>query len=287
VTTLEEGVGPDAEGTGGGQTRTEEASPQAPRGWRAAAPDLPGLVRRNWIFAVALGVAVLPRLVAIIAFQPAVLFRLDTYDYLWGAVHLSPNVVNPSGYSVFLWLLRPFHSLVLVAALQHLIGLGIATMVYALARRYGLPDWGATLAAAPVLFDPAQILVEQFVMADLLAIALIAGAFTILLLRRPPSLQRVITAGLTRPPASRAAPAGMPPRCGFARRRFPRRPGRRLLRASSLLIFPRHHRNVAEHCHDKSSLPAGRGPGPGMSRAIPPHRCRDHAPSRKSRTRCR
>jgi hypothetical protein len=196
VTALEEGVGPDAEGTGGGQTRTEEASPQAGRGWRAAASDLPGLVRRHWIFSIALGVAVLPRVIAMIGFQPAVLFRLDTYDYLWGAVHLSPNVVNPSGYSVFLWLLRPFHSLVLVAALQHLIGLGIAAMVYALVRRCGLPDWGATLAAAPVLFDPAQILAEQFVMADLLAMALMVGAFTVVLLRRPPSLRRVIVAGL-------------------------------------------------------------------------------------------
>ncbi len=155
-----------------------------------------GLVRRHWIFSAALGVAVLPRLVAMIGFQPAVLFRLDTYDYLWGAVHLSPNVVNPSGYSVFLWLLRPFHSLVLVAAVQHLVGLGLATMVYALARHYGLPDWGATLAAAPVLFDPAQILIEQLVMADLLAMALLVGAFTVLLLRKPPSLRRVIVAGL-------------------------------------------------------------------------------------------
>jgi len=196
VTALEEGAGPDADGTGGGQTHTEEASPQAGRGWRVVAPDLPGLVRRHWIFSAALGLAVLPRLVAMIGFQPAVLFRLDTYDYLWGAVHLSPNVVNPSGYSVFLWLLRPFHSLVLVAALQHLVGLGIATMVYVLTRRYGLPDWGATLTAAPVLFDPAQILAEQFVMADLLAMALMVGAFTLLLLRRPPSLWRVIVAGL-------------------------------------------------------------------------------------------
>jgi hypothetical protein len=196
VTALEEGAGPDAEGTGCAQTRTEEVSPQAGHGWRAAAADLPGLVRRHWIFSVALGLAVLPRLVAIIGFQPAVLFRLDTYDYLWGAVHLSPNVVNPSGYSVFLWLLRPFHSLVLVAALQHLAGLCIATMVYVLTRRYGLPDWGATLTAAPVLFDPAQILAEELVMADLLAMALMVGAFTVLLLRRPPSLRRVIVAGL-------------------------------------------------------------------------------------------
>ena len=84
----------------------------------------------------------------------------------------------------------------LVVALQHLLGLGIATLVYALVRRYGLPDWGATLAAAPVLFDPAQILVEQFVMADLLAMVLMVGAFGILLLRRPPSMWQVVTAGL-------------------------------------------------------------------------------------------
>jgi hypothetical protein len=146
------------------------------------------LVRQHWIFASALAVAVLPRLVAMLGFRPAYLFQLDTYDYLWGAVHVSPNVVNASGYLLFLWLLRPFHSLVFVAFLQHLLGLGIATMVYALVRRYGLPAWGATLAAAPVLFDPAQILVEQFVMADLLAMALLVGAFAILLLRSPPSM---------------------------------------------------------------------------------------------------
>jgi len=154
------------------------------------------LVRRHWIFASALAVAALPRLVAMLGYRPAYLFQLDTYDYLWGAVHVSPNVVNPSGYSLFLWLLRPFHSLMLVAFLQHLLGLGIATMVYALVRRYGLPAWGATLAAAPVLFDPAQILVEQFVMADLLAMALMVGAFTVLLVRRPPSMWQVVAAGL-------------------------------------------------------------------------------------------
>jgi hypothetical protein len=195
VTTVRE-AGPGAEGTGAGQAATSPGAPPVWRRWRAAWPWLAGLIRRHWIFASALGAAVLPRVVAMIGFQPAVLFRLDTYDYLWGAVHLSPNVVNPSGYSLFLWLLRPFHSIAGVAALQHLIGLGIATLVYALVRRYGLPDWGATLAAAPVLFDPAQILVEQFVMADLLAMALMIGAFGVLLLRRPPSMWQVVTAGV-------------------------------------------------------------------------------------------
>ena len=172
------------------------ASVPAWRQWRAAPTRLVRLARRHWIFASVLVLAVVPRVVAMLAFQPAALFRLDTYDYLWNAVHVSPNVVNPSGYSLFLWLLRPFHSLVFIAFLQHLLGLGIATMVYALVRRYGLHDWGATLAAVPVLFDPGQILLEQFVMADLLAMALMVGAFAILLWRSPPSMWRVITAGL-------------------------------------------------------------------------------------------
>ena len=181
---------------GADQGAAVQASAPAWRRWRAAPTGLVRLVRRHWIFASALALAVVPRVVAMLAFQPAGLFRLDTYDYLWGAVHVSPNVVNPSGYSLFLWLLGPLHSLWFVAFLQHLLGLGIATMVYALVRRYGLPDWGATLAAVPVLFDPGQILLEQFVLADLLAMALMVGAFGILLLRRPPSMWQVITAGL-------------------------------------------------------------------------------------------
>ena len=210
MTTLRQDTGPGAEGGGPDQSAAGPASVPAWRRWRAAPARLARLVRRHWIFASALAVAVLPRLVAMIGFQPGVLFQLDTYDYLWGAVHVSPNVVNPSGYSLFLWLLRPFHSIVLVVFLQHLLGLGIATMVYALARRYGLPAWGATLAAAPVLFDRAQILVEQFVMADLLAMALVVGALAVLLLRRPPSMWQVITSGVMTGVSVTVRPTALP-----------------------------------------------------------------------------
>ena len=196
MTTLKEDLGNSPDGADDGGQATAPPQPQAPRRWRPTPDRLTGLVRRHWLFSLALVAAVIPRLVAMLGFRPAMLFRLDTFDYLWGAVHLSPNVVNPSGYSLFLWLLRPFHSLVLVVGVQHILGLSVATMVYVLLRRYGLPAWGATLAAAPVLFDPEQIMIEDLIMADLLAMALMVGAFAVLLARRSPSLGRSVTAGL-------------------------------------------------------------------------------------------
>jgi hypothetical protein len=190
----QEGTGESQRGTGESQQGTALPGPRAQA--RRLLGGFRGLVGRHLIFSVALLAALVPRVVAMLGYRPAVLFPMDTFDYLWGAVHPSPNVINPSGYSLFLWLIRPFHSFALVAALQHLIGLGIGVMVYAVLRRYGLPAWGATLAAAPVLFDPAQILIEQMVMADLLAMALMVAAFTILLLAERASLWWLVTAGL-------------------------------------------------------------------------------------------
>jgi hypothetical protein len=195
VTTLKEDLGSGPE-EGEGQSAAEVDLPRKWRRLQEAVTGLPGLARRHWIFTTALGLSIVPRVIAMLGFRPTVLFRLDTFDYLWAAVHVSPNVVNPSGYSLFLWLLRPFHSIVLIVALQHVMGLAIAAMVYAVLLRYGLPAWGATLAALPVLFDPAQILVESFVMADLLAMLLMVGSFVLLLMRRSPSVWRSIAAGL-------------------------------------------------------------------------------------------
>jgi hypothetical protein len=212
VTTVREdfGQGPDGTGEGRpGQLAAETPPPSAPRRWHPLA-SITGLVRRHWLFSLALLLAVVPRLVVMLGFRPAMLFRLDTFDYLWGAVHLSPNVVNPSGYSLFLWLLLPFHSLVLVAAIQHLLGLGVATMVYAVLRHYRLPAWGATLAAVPVLFDPEQIMIEHLIMADLLAMALMVGSFAVLLFRDSPSLWRSVTAGLLMGVATIVRPTVLP-----------------------------------------------------------------------------
>ena len=180
------------------------------RRWRAGAGSLLALLRRHWLFAVALALGVVPRAIVMAAYAPAALFKLDTYDYLWGATHLTPNPVNPAGYSAFLWLLRPFHSLLLIAALQHLMGLGIAVMIYAILRYWGVSAWLATLATTPVLFDPAQLLLEQLIMADILAMFLMIASFTVLLTRRSPSGWRSATALLLMGASTVVRPDALP-----------------------------------------------------------------------------
>lgn len=207
MTTLEDNRGQEPEG---GEDDGLSAVGSLQARWRATLARSPGLIRRHRLFAIVLAVAALPRILAMLGYQPAILFRMDTFDYLWDALHLSPNVTNPSGYSLFLWLLLPFHSFVLVVVLQHLMGLGMGVMIYAILRRYGLPGWGATLAALPVLFDPGQILLEQFIMADLLAMTLMMAALTILLLAERASPWWMVTAGLLMGASATVRPTTLP-----------------------------------------------------------------------------
>ena len=204
---------------GGGAGAARQAGEKRPTGTAASAaarkrPDpasaLVNLIIRNWLFCLALALAVVPRLFAILGFRPAILFRMDTYDYLWNAVHLTPNSVNPSGYALVLALLRPFHSLTLIVVLQNLAGLVIAVLVYATLRRWDVPDWVATLAALPVLFAAPELLLEQLIMADLLALLLMIAAFAVLLMRRSPSVWRSATAGLLMGASTVVRPTTLP-----------------------------------------------------------------------------
>jgi hypothetical protein len=169
---------------------------RAQPGPQSALDRLRSSVVAHRFFYAAMLLAVVPRVFTMLGFRSAVLFRLDTYDYLWGAIHLAPNPVNPSGYSFFLWLLRPAGSLVFITAVQHLMGLGIAVMVYVVLRRHGVADWLGTVAALPVLFDPGQLMLEQLIMSDLLGLFLLMASLTVLLVRRMPSVWRSATAGL-------------------------------------------------------------------------------------------
>ena len=194
MTDLRAGAGSSAQEPGAHPVRSRWPA-LASRGARAAGPALAGLWRGHRLFISAAAAALALRLLAVLAFRPA-LFMPDSFSYLADSVRLFLGAWHPAGYPVLLLLLEPFHSLLAVTAVQHLMGLGIAAIVYAVLRHWGLPAWGAMLAAAPTLFDPRQIMLESLIAADALYAFLGAAAIGILLTRRVPTWRQATAAGL-------------------------------------------------------------------------------------------
>ncbi|MFI6324245.1 hypothetical protein ACIBG8_42430 [Nonomuraea sp. NPDC050556] len=133
------------------------------------------------VFVVALVPAVGLRLLAVLGYPPALLFWADSFTYLREP---EPGAFRPAGYTFFVtWFGR---DLTLVVLAQHVLGLALAVAVYLCLRRRGLPDWGATLAAAPLLYDEFLVLLEHMVMADALFTVLVTAAVLVLLGRLTP-----------------------------------------------------------------------------------------------------
>ena len=147
-----------------------------------------GLLSAHWQFGVVITLAAALRVVVMLGYPP-ILWYSDSYSYVTDAVTKTPNVVRSDGYPLFLHLLLPFHSLTLIAALQALMGLAMGAATYAVLRRRGLPWWGATLPALPVLFDVYEMQIEHVVMSDVLFIFLVTVALAALCWSdRPPFL---------------------------------------------------------------------------------------------------
>src|SRR5689334_10070370 len=111
-------------------------------------------------------------------------FGGDSASYLATGLRLIPDPGRVGGYGFLLRALKPLHSLALVAALQHVMGLAIGVLIYLLARRYGLPAWAATLATVPVLFDAYELQLESDALPDVPFAFLVVLALY-LLLRSP------------------------------------------------------------------------------------------------------
>jgi Dolichyl-phosphate-mannose-protein mannosyltransferase len=160
---------------------------------------VPAVIRRcladNKLFALALIPAVLLRVDAELGYRWQSWFN-DSFSYVSSAVTLTPETSRPSGYPVYLWLLSPFHSYFLVTASQHLMGLLVAVMIYALARRrFAAPAWVAVLATLPVLYDGFEIQLEHLIMTDTLFLFLAFAALTVLLWNPRPSWRACLVAG--------------------------------------------------------------------------------------------
>jgi hypothetical protein len=136
---------------------------------------------RPRLFTVAFGLGLALRVITMLAFPPAVWFGGDSASYLSTALRLVPGTSRLSGYGLMLLMLRPLHSFAAVTAVQHLLGLALGVMIYALLRRYGLPDWGATLAAVPVLFSAYQVQLEHEILPSAAFSFLVMSAITLTL----------------------------------------------------------------------------------------------------------
>ena len=151
--------------------------------------------QRHWLLGVLLAAGITLRTLAWLAYQPALLYW-DSLRYLDNLDALRPDLLNPIGYTLILKPLLAIGDLSFVAAVQHLLGVGIALALYALALRYGVPRWLAALVAAVPLLDGYQVQIEQNIMSEVWFQALLVGMLWALLGRGRPNWRRAGLAGV-------------------------------------------------------------------------------------------
>ena len=155
--------------------------------WRAA---VPAALRRHWLAAALLAAGLVLRVLAQLAYRPA-LFYIDTTRYLYNAEGMDP--VGYKGPLRAILLVANFDA---VAAVQHLLGLAMAVVIYLLLLRRGVSRWLAALAIAPVLLDAYQLQQEQAVMPGIWFEALIVAGLAILLWAPRTGWRAVVAGGI-------------------------------------------------------------------------------------------
>jgi hypothetical protein len=148
------------------------------------------LARQNWVLAILLSAGLALRVLTQVSYRPALVY-IDSDRYLHGL-----SALDPLGYLALLWPLQRAGGLAVVAAVQHVLGLGMACTLYLVLRRYGIWRWATSAAVAPVLLDSYQLQAEQTIMPDVLFEALLVTGLATLLWRTEPAAWQVAVAGL-------------------------------------------------------------------------------------------
>jgi hypothetical protein len=154
------------------------------------------LAGENKLFSWALAAGALLRLITILGYPGALFFYGDSYVYLGAALRPQPNLSKVVGYSFFLRMLLPFHSLTLVAVVQHLMGLAVAVMIYALLRHHGVSKTWSAVATLPQLLDGYVIEDEHLIMTETLFTFLLMIAMLIVLWKPRPAWWSLLIAGV-------------------------------------------------------------------------------------------
>ncbi|HSS90524.1 MAG TPA: phospholipid carrier-dependent glycosyltransferase, partial [Streptosporangiaceae bacterium] len=162
-----------------------------PRRLAGLARRSPALAREHWLLTALLAAGLVLRVLAQIAYRPA-LFYIDSMKYLFGAYPGN----DPPGYQLLIKPVLDVANPSLVAAFQHVVGLAMAVLLYAVLLRRGVPRWLAALATAPVLLDAYQLQIEQTIMPDVMFEACIVAGLAALLWHPRPRTALIITGGL-------------------------------------------------------------------------------------------
>jgi hypothetical protein len=145
-------------------------------------------VREHWLFAIIAVCGIALRVVVQLAYQQALIFpdseRYLQYAHSFLIGQWIPDWLRTSGYSFLLMPAVLAHNLAVVVAIQHVLGLATAVLIYATLIHFGARRWVAALATIPVLFDPLQLDLEQYILTDVCATFLVFLALVVLVWKR-------------------------------------------------------------------------------------------------------
>jgi hypothetical protein len=168
-----------------------------------------GVLGRHRALVILIAAALVLRIVAMIAIYPGIWFS-DSNGYVTAAATGTLSPTRVSGYSLLVW---PFYELGSAGALiatQHLIGLGIAVLLYALMRHRGVPVALAVLGVVPAVLDAYLLQIESTMMSETTFHAAIVGALVVLLWKDRPGLVATSAAGLLLGYAAVVRSVGLP-----------------------------------------------------------------------------
>ena len=153
------------------------------------------LLRRHLAFVSLVGAALILRVIALVAVYPGIWFS-DSNSYLAVAATGRLSFVRVQGYALFV---APFLHLGSAGALivvQHVLGLAIVVILYALLIRRGVTRTIAFFAVLPAALDPYVIDLEHMIMAETVFHLLLVGAFAVLLWRERVGAYEAAAGGL-------------------------------------------------------------------------------------------
>lgn len=127
---------------------------------------------------VILGLGTCLRLALHVGLSPTTLAQPDPWLYVRAAAEgIFSDPIHPAGYAILLRMLRPLSpDPVVVVAVQHILGLVAAGLLYATGRRLGASPVWTSLPAAALALSLDQVLVEHTLISDSVFVVLVVLA---------------------------------------------------------------------------------------------------------------